>query len=228
MTVTIHKEIYQGTPEWLALRCGILTASEMDEILTPSGMKPANNDKSRKHLYNLMAQRITKYVDPGYQSFDMMRGNADEVDARDIYHANYAPVEQVGFITNDKWGFDVGFSPDGLVGDEGIIEIKSRAPKFQMETIMGDSVPSEYIVQIQVGLMVSERKWCDFVSYCGGLPMFTKRVMADEGVQMMIVAAAAEFYKKLDELTIAFAQKIKDNPMRLIPTERKDYGDMIA
>lgn len=225
MTITMHKDVYQGTPEWYALRCGILTASEMDEIVTPSNLQPANNDKARKHLFNLMAQRITKHVEQGYVSFDMMRGNADEIDARQLYSDNYAPVEQVGFVTNDKWGFVLGYSPDGLVGDDGLIECKSRAPKFQLETIIKDEVPSEYMIQLQIGMLVTERPWIDFISYCGGLPMFTKRVLADDGFQSALIVAAAKFYERMDEMTIHFAEKLQSGAQRLIPTERRDYGD---
>lgn len=230
MTVTIHREVYQGSPEWYALRCGMLTASEMDEIVTPSNLQPAKNNKQRKHLYNLMAQRITKFVEPSYQSFDMMRGQADEIDAREIYAATYAPVEQVGFITNDKWGFTIGFSPDGLVGDDGLWECKSRAPKFQLETILSDSVPSEYMIQLQVAMMVSERPWIDFSSYCGGLPMFTKRVESDAVMQASLVAAAASFYEQMENKIIEFAELLKSGKQRLIQTERKEhgYGEIIA
>ena len=228
MTITMHKDVYQGTAEWYALRCGILTASEIDEIVTPSNLQVANNDKSRKHLYNLMAQRITQHVEQGYVSFDMMRGDTDEIEARQLYNDNYAPVEQVGFVTNDRWGFTIGCSPDGLVGEDGGIECKSRLPKFQLETIIADTVPSEFMIQIQTCMLVTERKWWDFNSYCGGLPMFTKRVMADEEIQAKLVAAAAVFYDRLDELTISFAEKLKAGTQRLIPTERRDYGDIAA
>lgn len=226
MTITVHTDVYQGTPEWYALRCGILTASEMDEIVTPSNLQPANNDKTRKHLYNLMAQRITKHVEQGYVSFDMMRGDADEIEARQLYNDNYAPVEQAGFITNDKWGFTIGYSPDGMVGEDGLIEIKSRAPKFQLETIIADVVPNEFMIQLQVGMMVTERPWIDFVSYCGGLPMYTKRVLSDDGFQSLLLAAAAKFYERMDELTISFAEKLSAGEQRLIPTTRKEYGEI--
>lgn len=223
MTVTIHTDVYQGTPEWYALRCGILTASEIDEIVTPANLKPANNDKARKHLYNLAAQRITGHVPESFQSYDMMRGSADEIEARSIYERTYAPVDQVGFITNDKWGFKLGYSPDGLVGEDGLIECKSRAPKFQIETILNAQVPSEFMIQLQVGMLVSERPWIDFISYCGGLPMMTKRVQADTVFQDALINAAAAFYERMDEVIIQFAEKIHDTSIKLVPTERKDY-----
>jgi len=226
MTITIHTDVYQNTPEWYALRCGVLTASEMHKIITPKTMQYAANATSRDHLYNLMAQRITKHVEPSYQSFDMMRGNADEIDARSLYCANYADVTEVGFITNDRWGITLGFSPDGLVGDDGLIEVKSRAPKFQLRTIFDDVVPDEFMIQLQMGLLVSERKWVDFISYCGGLPMYTKRVYPDADMHAALSAAAAKFYDEMDERIIKFAALIDDKSQRLIATERKEYGDL--
>ncbi|NBW19115.1 MAG: YqaJ-like viral recombinase, partial [Caulobacteraceae bacterium] len=159
----------QGGEEWYAARCGLLTASEMKLILTPK-LKIADNDKSRAHVWELLAQRISGYVEPSYVSDDMLRGREDENDAKITYTEHYAEVTDVGFITNDKWGFTLGYSPDGLVGDTGLIECKSRRQKFQVETIASGVVPEEYMLQLQTALLVSERKWIDFVSYCAGLP----------------------------------------------------------
>ena len=66
----------------------------------------------------------------------MLRGIEDEVEARILYAAQYAPVQDMGFITNDRWGFTLGFSPDGLIGDDGFLECKSRRQKFQVQTII--------------------------------------------------------------------------------------------
>jgi predicted phage-related endonuclease len=223
MTITYHKNMMQNSQEWLDARCGLLTASEFSKIVTSKGLTFAANETCRTHMYQLLAQRITKHVEPQFQSYDMMRGHADEIEARELYARHYAPVEQCGFITNDDFGFTLGFSPDGLVGDDGIIEIKSRAQKFQMRTIIEGEAPDEFMVQMQLGLLVSGRKWCDFISYCGGLPMFTKRVHVDEGIRGQLVAAAAEFEQRMDQLIIDFAAKLEAKPIHLIPTERKEY-----
>lgn len=191
-----HANIEQGTPEWLALRRGILTASEMHLIITPT-LKVASNEKERTHLYELLAQRITGYVEPFYISDDMLRGHEDEIDARDLYAKTYQPVEQVGFITNDEHGFTIGYSPDGLVGSEGLIEIKSRRQKYQVQTILDDACPSEYMIQIQTGLLVSGRMWCDFISYSGGLPMFVKRIPRLPEYINAITSAASMFEQRI-------------------------------
>ncbi|MCA3244999.1 MAG: YqaJ viral recombinase family protein [Azospirillum sp.] len=220
--IQIYRDLIQGTDEWMAARCGLLTASEMDRVLTPT-LKIANNAESRSHLWELLAQRITGYVEPHYISDDMMRGMDDESRARDLYAVRYAPVEQVGFVTNDRWGFTLGCSPDGLVGDDGLIECKSRRQKYQIQTLIENvgeqTAPQEYALQIQTSLLVTERKWCDFVSYSGGLPMATIRVKPDAAIQEAIIKAATAFEEKLAE-KLATYRLLEKSGARLIPTER--------
>ena len=222
--IKYHPDIVQGSDEWFALRCGLLTASEMKLILTPT-LKIASNDKERQHLYELLAQRINKYVEPSYIGDDMLRGQADEVEARIVYEKNYAPVKDMGFITNNQWGFTLGFSPDGLVGDDGFIECKSRRQKYQIETILGGVIPDEYMLQVQTGLLVSGRAWCDFISYCGGMPMMTVRVFPDAKIQEAIVNAAGEFEARLQKRLDEYNAVLK-SPARLVPTERKIEQEM--
>lgn len=226
MAPVYHPEMDQGSAEWLAARCGLLTASEMKLILTPT-LKIADNDKQRAHLWELAAQRITKYVEPRYISDDMLRGMSDEVDARIAYGKHFAPVTSCGFITNDKWGFTLGYSPDGLVGDDGAIECKSRRQRFQIETMVnnvvwdkGKTIPSEFLLQHQTGLMVSERQWIDFISYSGGLPMIAIRVFPDDKVQAAIEEAAADFESRVGKIMLLYDAGLKSDA-RLIPTERK-------
>lgn len=216
MTITYHKDLVQGSEEWLAARCGLLTASEMHLIVTPT-LKPASNEKERSHLYELLAQRITGYVEPRYISDDMLRGMDEEITAIDLYSKEYAKVSRVGFITNDKWGFTIGYSPDALVVNDGLVECKSRRQKYQIQTIVDGEVPSEYIIQIQTGLLVSEREWLDFVSYSGGLPMFVLRCYPIPEYQEVIIKAATAFEERIAERIETYTQCIKD----MIPTERK-------
>lgn len=234
MTITHHADIIQGSDLWLALRRGILTASEMKLIITPT-LSIAKNDKERAHVYEIAAQRITGYVEPSYISDDMLRGQDDEIDARSLYSNHYAPVEEVGFITSNRFGFTIGYSPDGLVGDDGLIECKSRRQKYQIQTIVecvpANSIPSDYMIQIQTGLLVTGRDWCDFISYCGGMEMTTIRVLPDEKIQAAIIAAATAFEERV-QAVIDNYHAIKASGARLIPTERRveqeimlGYGD---
>lgn len=221
--ITYHADLVQGSEEWLAARCGMLTASEMHLIVTPT-LKPASNEKERTHLYELLAQRITGYVEPRYISDDMLRGMDDEITACALYAKTYAPIKECGFITNDKWGFTIGYSPDGLVGDDGAVECKSRSQKWQLRTLI-DYVPingidPDFMIQIQTGLLVSGRKWVDLVSYCGGLPMATVRIFPNSEIQEAIISASAAFENRLNEKQAVYDNLLQSNK-RLIPTERK-------
>ena len=227
--ITYYPDFEQGTEEWLAARCGLLTASEIKLIITPT-LKMASNDKERAHLYELLAQRITRYVEPRYISSDMLRGHEDEVDARILYAKHYAPLQEMGFITNNKWGFTLGFSPDGLIGEEGFIEVKSRLQKYQIETLIdnvcGQTIPADYLIQQQTGHLVSERGWCDFISYSGGLPMAVIRCYPDPKVQNAIVEAAGEFEKRLLHKWETYKNVVNSDKYMLLSTKRKVVQEM--
>lgn len=222
--IRYHTNLDQGSADWLAARCGLLTASEMKLIITPT-LKAASNDKERAHVWELAAQRITRYVEPSYIGDDMLRGMEDEIEARTLYHNTYAPVSEMGFITNDRWGFTIGASPDGLVGDDGQLECKSRRQKYQLETIATRTMPDDYWIQVQTALLVSERAWCDFISYSGGLPMIVLRVFPDEKTQAAIVEAAAKFEERV-ALRMAEYRDTLASDTRLIPTERTDRQEI--
>ena len=87
-TIKYNYDVEQGSDEWHYLRCGILTASEMNKIITPT-LKIADNEKTRSHVYEIAAQRITKYVEPQYISDDMLRGKEDEIYALELYSEKY-------------------------------------------------------------------------------------------------------------------------------------------
>ncbi len=226
MTITFHPDVIQGSDAWHAMRCGLLTASEMKLILTPTG-KAANNDKTRAHAWELAAQRITRYVEPSYIGDNMLRGWDDEVEARKLYSKHRAPVTECGFITNDQWGFTIGYSPDGLVGDGGLIECKSRIQKYQVQTIATDEVPDEFMLQLQTGLLVTGRRWLDFISYSGGLPMHVIRVEPDAEMQGRILEAAAQFEQRVKDCISDYQWVIDKLGDRVIPTERREEMEMI-
>lgn len=221
--VKIYNDIEQGSDEWLQARCGLLTASEMKLIITPT-LKIASNEKERAHLYELLAQRITGYVEPHYISDDMLRGHEDEILARDAYSANFAPVETVGFITNSRHGFTLGYSPDGrIVGQNAGIEAKSRRQKYQIQTliehVLAGTIPDDYAIQCQTGLLVSEWEFIDFLSYCGGLHMPVIRVFPDPVVQDAILNAAGEFERRLSQKLELYHEALASDA-RLVATER--------
>jgi len=206
----IHTNLEQGTPEWLQARCGLLTASEMKLVLTEKTLKLCANDKIKAHIYELAAQRITKFVEPMFQSFDMIRGQADEVEARALYSERFAPVREVGFITNDKWGLTLGYSPDGLVAHDGGIECKSRKQKYQVQTVvehlLTGGIPGEFVMQHQTGMMVAELEWLDFCSYSEKLPMSVIRVHPDDKIQAAIIEAAQATEDKIAAVIKTFKE----------------------
>lgn len=231
MTITYHPDVVQGSEEWFALRCGRLTASEMKLILTPT-LKVAANEKERAHLYTLLGQRMTGYVEIGFLGDDMMRGYEDEIDARLAYANHYAPVDDCGFVTNDDLGFTIGYSPDGLVGEDGLIEIKSRKHKFQVETILENvatgTAPSDFVIQIQTGLWVTKRKWLDFISYSAGMPMATVRVYPDPVVQEAIISAATTFEERISARLTEITGVLQNPGLRFLRTERRVHQELAA
>jgi len=228
MGITIYRELIQGSESWAAARCGLATASEM-HLLVTNTLKIASNDKERAYLYELLAQRITGYVEPQYVSDAMLRGQDDEIDALALYAKTYGEIDRVGFMTNDKWGFTIGYSPDALVGDNGLVECKSRSQKWQIRTLTefvpNEAIDPDFMIQCQTGLLVSERDWVDLVSYCGGLPMATVRVFQDAKVQEAIINAVTVFESKLSD-RLATYNAIMQSKARLIPTERKIYQEI--
>jgi len=176
-------------------------------------------------VWELAAQRITKYVEPTYIGDDMLRGMDDEIAARALYEEAYAPVTTMGFVTNDRWGFTIGCSPDGLVGADGILECKSRRQKYQFETIATRAMPDDYLLQVQTALLVTERAWCDFISYSGGQPMITIRVYPDPRIQAAIVDAAAAFERQICERIEQYNATMASG-IRLIPTERAERQEI--
>ena len=186
--LVIYEQLEQGTDEWLAARCGLITASVVGKLISPT-LKVSDNDTSRGIIETLVAERITQFVEYVHPNFDMQRGTDDEPYARDLYSEQYAEVHEVGFAVREINGHKLGASPDGLVGEHGGIEIKSRKPKIHLRAILTDSVPLENLAQIQTCMLVFGRDWWDYISYSGGWPLYVKRVHADPAWQAAILAA---------------------------------------
>lgn len=217
MTLTIHTDLEQGSDEWLAARCGIITASVIGKLITPSTLKPANNDTSRGVLHTLAAERITGHVEYVHPSFDMMRGTEDEPFARAVYAEHYAPVEEVGFMTLETEQYKIGYSPDGLVGEDGLIEIKSRKPHSHLATILSGRPPAYNMAQMQTGMFVSGREWCDYVSFSAGLPLWVKRVHWDTDWFTAITNTAIAFETNVAQIVAAYEAETAGLPA----TERR-------
>lgn len=230
--MTLHtwtaEELPQGSDEWLAARCGVLTASTIGKLIsvgivgaigygcpdcgapvdepclskaskTPKpistfhparhdmaaevgavSLSVADNETSRSLMLTLAGERLTGRVDPVRVTPDMWRGTEEEPIARAFYEtAKGVTVDEVGFMVREDDGVRLGYSPDGQVGDDGLIEIKSRLQKKHVQTVLDDAVPVENMAQIMAGLFVSGREWCDYVSFSAGMEFWTKRVEPD-------------------------------------------------
>ena len=211
--IKYYYDIEQGGTAWFEARLGIVTASNINTLLTPKG-EPAKNQKSRDYAYKLIGERLTWRMDYEYQGFDMERGHIQEGIARQIYNDAYEEVRLCGFVLNTMHGFKIGASPDGLVGDDGGIEIKSRLTKFQIKTVAEDEIDPEYINQIQCNMLVTGRPWWDFVQYSNGMPLYVKRVQADPVRQAAIIEAVRQFEESCVEITARYEASVK----RFVPT----------
>lgn len=173
----IITDIEQGSEEWLALRLGIPTASKFKDIITP-----AKGDKSKSYttyMYDLLAERLTGEKTDIFKNEWMERGNELEAMARSSYEfLNEVEVEEVGFIMNDDE--TIGVSPDGLIGSNGGLEIKSPKSSTMVKYMLSGELPLEYKPQIMGNLWISEREWWDFVAYHPSMKLFTLRVYRDE------------------------------------------------
>jgi hypothetical protein len=208
----IYDTLEQGSDEWLQARCGILTASVIGKLITPT-LKVADNDTSRGVALTLAAERITGRVEYVHPTFDMQRGTEDEPVARDAYAAAYGPVNEVGFILKTTDAFQLGYSPDGLVGETGLIEIKSRKPKEHLRTIVNGKPPTENLAQLFTGLFVTGRDWIDYVSYSPGLPLWGHRVYPDTAWFDAIEAAATELESTISQIRRRYNAETDGLPM---------------
>jgi len=172
----------------------------------------ANTDTARAVTATLTAERISGFTEDTPMSPDMWRGVEAEPIARDLYAQHHAPVTEVGFMIEDRWGFPIGYSPDGLVGSDGLIEIKAPRAKNHMLTILSGEVPAQYMAQLQTGLLVSGREWIDYVSYSGGMPLWVKRVYPDTAWHVAILAAVGTFETAAADMAADFHAATADLP----------------
>lgn len=166
----------QGSPEWLAARLGIPSASMFAKLVTTKGIWSASADA---YINQLVAERLTGEREEVFQSHHMLRGTELEPDARDLYSLiSDAEVTEVGFCLHDT--LSAGCSPDGLVGAEGGLEIKAPAPATHVEYLRGGVLPSKYKQQVMGCLWITGREWWDFVSYHPTMKPLIVRVERDE------------------------------------------------
>jgi YqaJ-like viral recombinase domain len=170
-------ECEQRAPEWFAARLGIPTASEFGRILTPTGLVSKQADG---YLYELLAEWLTGKPHEGFSGRDWIeRGRLLEAEARSWYQlVSDTEVRQVGFVYEDGRKL-VGASPDGLIGTTGGLEIKCPLAHTHVKYLISTELPSEYIPQVQGGMMVTGAEWWDWLSYHPDMPPVKIRVRRD-------------------------------------------------
>ena len=185
-------EVEQGSQEWLLSRCGLPTASGFDKIITAQG-KPST--QRQKYLYQLAGERILERPEETYKNLAMQRGTEMEPEARSFYEMiSGETVTQVGFCLADSYGA----SPDGLVGEDGMVEIKCPLVSTHVSYLLNGTFPTEYFQQVQGEILVTGRKWCDFLSYFPGLKPLLVRAFPDPEFQRKLQVELELFCVELD------------------------------
>ncbi len=191
-------DVQQGSPEWFAARCGTPSSSNFDKIVTSKGLP---SKQRLKYLYKLAGETITGIVEESYQNAAMLRGKEIEGEARQFYGlVNGVEVKQVGFCIYN--GF--GASPDGLIGDDGLVEIKCPIMSTHIGYLLEDKFPAEYFQQVQGQLLVTGRDWVDFISYYPGLKPLIVRVERDikftDGLEIELITFCSELRELVEKI----------------------------
>lgn len=198
--------IEQGTEEWHALRLGKVTASQMVNVM----MKP-DTAGFQNYRAQLVCERLTGKATDSYKSAAMQEGTDTEPQARAMYIMTTGQmVQPVAFIDHPTIEM-AGCSPDGLVGDLGLIEIKCPQPTEHIRTLTGGAIKRQYMLQMQWQMACTGRQWCDFVSFCPALPddlaLHIERVYVDPDQVREMETAARLFLDGVSDLLSTLQQK---------------------
>lgn len=193
----------QGTPEWLNSRLGCPSGSGFDKLITATG-KPST--QAEGYVNQLIAELLTGETTYVKKTEWMERGNELEPRARDYYElATGNTVVETGFCKHDK--LECGISPDGVIGDNGLIEIKCPSPSVHVAYLRAGVLPTKYKQQIQGQMwLIDDREWCDFLSYHPSMPALLVRVERDEDY---ITLLQAEVEKACETIKTQY-QKLKE------------------
>lgn len=193
--------IEQGTPEWFAQRMGKVTASRISDIIakTKTGVSASRGN----YLAQLVAERLTGQTADTFKSGAMQHGTETEPMARMAYEAETGlMVGEVAMIEHPTI-LMTGASPDGLVGEDGLVEIKCPNTSTHIATLLADKAPSGYIPQMQWQMACTGRAWCDFVSFDPRMPedmqLFIKRVPRDNALIAEYEAEVVKFLAEVQE-----------------------------
>lgn len=195
--MSVLVEVEQRSDEWQKLHCGVATASCFDRIITPATGKPSASAVAYRR--ELLAEWLTGQPVSIKESGWMQRGTEMEPEARAFYEFEAdAEVTEAGFVFLDERRL-IGCSPDGLVGDDGLVEIKCPAPHTHVSYLIDAKLPTAYIPQVQGALWVTGRQWCDFVSYSDTTESLIVRVRRDEPYIAKMATLIEAFVKTMLE-----------------------------
>jgi putative phage-type endonuclease len=203
-------DLVQGSAEWLAARIGKLTASRLADAIAKT--KSGWGASRANYMAELIAERLTGAAAEQYTNAAMAWGTATEPEARAAYcFRTDSDVTEVGFIPHPTIEM-AGCSPDGLVGDEGLVEFKCPNTATHLETLLGGPIPAKYITQTGWQLACHpKRKWCDWVSFDPRLPehmrLFIYRIKRDDAFIAGLERDAREFLAEVDAKVRALAEK---------------------
>jgi hypothetical protein len=193
--IQIHN-VEQNSEEWARLRLGIPPASCFSTVLA-KGKDGGASTTRRTYLMKLAGEVLTAEPAENYANGHMQRGHEMEGSARDLYaFTRDVEPEQIGFITNHG----AGCSPDALVGDNGLLEIKSKLPHLHIEALLRDGIPPEHKAQCQGQLWIAEREWLDLTIYWPKLPLIVRRVYRDEPYIQSLASSIAAFNDELAQM----------------------------
>jgi putative phage-type endonuclease len=192
----------QGSPEWFADRCGKVTASRIADVMAKT--KTGYGAARANYMAQLVAERLTQTVAPSFTNDAMRWGTETEPQARAMYEmeTGYTVVE-TGMVPHPTIE-GCGASPDGLVGDTGLVEIKCPNTATHIETLRGAPIDRKYMLQMHWQMICTGRDWCDFVSFDPRLPlemqMHIRRVERDDDLVKEITAEVTQFLTELNEM----------------------------
>ena len=202
----------QKSPEWFAARLGRVTASRVADVVAKT--KTGDSASRGNYMAQLVIERLTNKQEESYSNDFMDWGNLQEPFARAAYEAaTNVLVDEVGMITHPRIEMS-GASPDGLVGDDGLVEIKCPKTATHIETLLSKTVPGKYNIQMQWQMACTDRSWCDFVSFDprmpDGLQMFLKRVHRDDALIKTLEDEVIKFLKEVDAKLEQLTNQLKE------------------
>jgi len=199
----------QQSNEWFTTRLGKVTASRVADVIAKT--KTGYSTSRDNYMAQLICERLTGQKGESFTNAAMEWGTQTEPLARSAYeNARSLLVKEVGFINHPRIEMS-GASPDGLVADDGLVEIKCPNTATHIDTLLSGKVPTKYITQMQWQMLCCERKWCDFVSFDNRLPehlqLFVQEVEFDPEYCAMLEKEVVLFLTELDNKVAKLKEK---------------------